>query len=173
MARLSFYIVDSAYCDYLRISDPCVPYTMDKKARRPFVGILIEVNGVNYYAPLSSPKPKHVAMKNQVDFIKIDQGQYGVINLNNMIPIHGNSVTVINPTIKPTDSRQDKDYKNLLANQLTWCNAHKTEILNKTLKLYSIITNGKGYPQLTARCCNFLLDEQNLNIYIQKMGWNK
>lgn len=172
MARLSFYIVDSAYCDFLRKTDPCVPYTMDKKARRPFVGILLEVHGVKYYAPLSSPKPKHLTMKNQVDFIKIDGGQYGVINLNNMIPIHNNSVTVVNPTIQAGDSSADIIYKNLLANQLTWCNAHKTDILDKALKLYRMITSGKGYPQLISRCCNFTLDEQKLGEYSKLKGWN-
>lgn len=172
MARLSFYIVDSAYCDFLRKSDPCVPYTMDKKARRPFVGILLEVNGVNYYAPLSSPKPKHLSMKNQVDFIKIDGGAYGVINLNNMIPIHNNSVTAVNPIIQAGDSAAEVTYKNLLANQLTWCNAHKDEIVNKALKLYNTITKGKGYPQLVSRCCNFTLDEQMLKTYISNNGWD-
>lgn len=172
MARLSFYIVDSTYCDYLRLTDPCVPYTMDKKAKRPFVGILLEVHGVNYYAPLSSPKPKHLTMKNQVDFIKIDGGKYGVINLNNMIPIHSNSVTLVNPTVSVGDSVAEITYKNLLANQLTWCNAHKTEILDKALKLYNKITSGKGYSQLVARCCNFTLDEQKLKEYSKMKGWS-
>lgn len=171
MARLSFYIVDSIYCDYLRKTDPCVPYTMDKKAKRPFVGILLDVNGIKYYAPLSSPKPKHLTMKNQLDFIKIDGGKYGVINLNNMIPIHNNSLTIVNTIIQPSDNQADKDYKNLLMNQLTWCNAHKTDILDKALKLYNIITSGKAYPKLVLRCCNFILDEQKLNEYSKTKGW--
>lgn len=171
MSRLSFYIVDSTYCDYLRKTDPCVPYTMDKKANRPFVGILLQVNGANYYAPLSSPKPKHLAMKNQVDFIKISGGQYGVINLNNMIPIHNNSVRRVNPTVQAGDSQAEITYKNLLANQLTWCNSHKVEILNKAQKLYNMIVTGRGYSQLVARCCNFSLDEQKLNEYCKLNGW--
>ena len=58
----SFYKVDSIYCDYLREEDPRVPYTMDQKASRPFVGIVFDVNGVSYYAPLTSPKPKHLKL---------------------------------------------------------------------------------------------------------------
>ena len=146
---------------------------MDKKANRPFVGILLEVNGINYYAPLSSPKPKHLTMKNQIDFIKIDGGQYGAINLNNMIPIHNNSVTLINPTVLPTDDKANIAYKRLLENQLTWCNSHKDDILNKALKLYNQIINGKGYPQLIARCCNFGMDEQKMSEYIKIKGWNE
>ena len=29
--KFSFYCADDEYCDFLRKSDPCVPYTMDKK----------------------------------------------------------------------------------------------------------------------------------------------
>lgn len=50
-------------------------------------GILFTVNGFHYYAPLTSPKPKHLQMKNQIDFLKINQGQWGAINFNNMIPV--------------------------------------------------------------------------------------
>ena len=129
MERLSFVVVDSAYCDYLRESDLCVPYTMDRKANRPFVGVLLEIHSIPYYAPLSSPKPKHASMKNQIDLLKIDGGRYGVINLNNMIPIHSNSVIQIDLTISPSDLPSDIKYKALLSNQLTWCNANKRLII--------------------------------------------
>ena len=68
-------MVDTTYCDFLRKTDPCVPYTMDKKSIRPFVGIVFSVNGFHYYAPLTSPKPKHLQMKNQIDFLKIKDGE--------------------------------------------------------------------------------------------------
>ena len=73
--NFSFYTVDPAYCDYLRKTDPRVPYTMDKKSIRPFVGIVLTVNDFHYYAPLTSPKPKHLHMKNQIDFLKINKGK--------------------------------------------------------------------------------------------------
>jgi protein AbiQ len=62
---LSFFSVDTAYCEFLRKSDPCVPYTSDKKEKRPFVGIVFTINETGYYAPLTSPKQKHLKMKNQ------------------------------------------------------------------------------------------------------------
>lgn len=135
MERLSFVLVDSAYCDYLREKDSCVPYTMDNKASRPFVGILLHIRGMSYYAPLSSPKQKHLTMKNQIDLLKIDGGKYGVINFNNMIPVHCNSVKRVNLGISPSDSRSEIQYKTLLSNQLTWCNANKETIINKAQKL--------------------------------------
>lgn len=64
--NLSFYTVSSAYCDFLRKTDPCVPFTMDSKSVRPFVGIVFSINGFQYYAPLTSPKKKHLHMKSQI-----------------------------------------------------------------------------------------------------------
>ena len=52
------------------------------------VGVLFKIDSKEYFAPLSSPKPKHLKMKNYVDFFKIDNGLLGVINFNNMIPVN-------------------------------------------------------------------------------------
>lgn len=38
-----------------------------------------------YFAPLSSPKPKHLKLKSKLDFLKIDNGKLGAIN--NMLPV--------------------------------------------------------------------------------------
>ncbi len=45
--NFSFYKVNTAYCDHLRKFDPCVPYTMDQKSIRPFVGIVLKVGAVS------------------------------------------------------------------------------------------------------------------------------
>lgn len=158
--NFSFYIVDSAYCDYLRGTDSHVPYTMDKKSIRPFVGIVFTVNGFHYYAPLTSPKSKHLQMKNQIDFLKINNGKWGAINFNNMIPVSLDNLTKVDMRITDTDSKSEIDYKNLLANQLSWCNSHREIILKQAKKLYYTIVQGKAWSNLSGRCCNFALDEQ-------------
>ena len=63
--------IDTKYCDYLRLYDNKVPYNFENKALRPFVGVLFEVNSCKYFAPLSSPKPKHLKMKNTIDFLNL------------------------------------------------------------------------------------------------------
>lgn len=165
-----FYQADTAYCDFLRKSDPCVPYTMDKKSTRPFVGIVFTINGYHYYAPLTSPKPKHLTMKNQIDFLKINNGIWGAINFNNMIPIHINCLQPIDMKVFPSDDKTTIDYKNLLTNQLSWCN--KTEntafITGKAQKLYETITKKTAWPQLVQRCCNFTVDETQYLIYCKE-----
>ncbi|MBQ7371642.1 MAG: type III toxin-antitoxin system ToxN/AbiQ family toxin [Blautia sp.] len=163
--HLSFYVVDSEYCNFLRKSDPLVPHTMDHKSSRPFVGIIFMIKDFHYYAPLTSPKSKHLKMKNQVDFMKINHGEWGAINFNNMIPVPDDCLHKVNLKICESDSRQDVAYKNLLANQLSWCNSHREQILKQAKKLYWMIMNEKSSQKLAQRCCNFRQNEQQCLIY--------
>ena len=78
--------IDSDYCDYLRKFDKRVCFNAGVKDLRPFIGVLFIVEGHEYYAPLSSPKPKNKHLKNTLDLVKIDNGRLGVVNLNNMLP---------------------------------------------------------------------------------------
>lgn len=55
--------IDYKYCDYLRMFDSKVPYNAGSKELRPFVGILFMIDDMEYFAPLSSPKPKHKIIK--------------------------------------------------------------------------------------------------------------
>jgi protein AbiQ len=169
--KLSFYRAEAGYCDFLRQSDACVPYTYDKKETRPFVGILLTVAGMDYYAPLASPKLKHQKMKNQVDFLKINRGIWGAINFNNMIPIHPQCLIPVELHVLSTDLKSDIDYKNLLSNQLSWCNANKEQITRQAAKLYLLITSGKARPELARRCCNFRVDEQQYRAYGELQGF--
>lgn len=85
LKRLKIYFIDSEYIEYLRKYDERVAY--NKIPNRPYIGVVYTYNNFNYFAPLSSPKPKHVIMSNNViDIFKINDGKFGVINLNNMIP---------------------------------------------------------------------------------------
>ena len=132
--NFSFYMVDSAYCDYF-----------------------------------TSPKPKHIHMKNQIDFLKINHGEWGVINFNNMIPVSFENLTKVKIRILDSDSKPDIDYKNLLSNQLSWCNSHRNIILKQAEKLYYTIVQGKAWGNLSNLCCNFVLDEKQCLEYKQEL----
>ena len=145
--------VEYNYLDYLRQYDHKV--SKDPTQRRKFIGILFEVNGHAYCAPMSSPKPKHLRIANDApDVIKIDQGQLGIINLNNMIP-------VIPSAIFPIDISQipDPQYRELLRKQSRFIRAHEPTIMKKAIRLYRIVISGKQ-PTLNDRCCHFSLLEQ-------------
>lgn len=104
-------------------------------------------------------------MKNQVDFHKINRGEWGAVNFNNMIPVPSECLAKVQMKILDTDSAQETAYKNLLSNQLSWCNANRETILKQAQKLYQIITGGRAWGNLAGRCCNFALDEKYCKAY--------
>ena len=87
--------VDYKYCDYLRQFDSKVSYNAGNKELRPFIRILFAVEGCEYFVPLSSPKVKHINMKNNLDVVKIDGGRYRIVNFNNMIPVTSNTMNCL------------------------------------------------------------------------------
>lgn len=151
--RLNLYTVDSNYFDFLRKFEPRVPFV---KENRPFLGIVLQVNYRNYFAPLSSPKEKHIIMHEQRDLIKIDEGELGVINLNNMIPIPMSRCIRIN-----LDNITDNKYRTLLKKQFIWCNKNSKEITKTAEKLYnSVCYSDNKDSMLKKRCCDFKLLER-------------
>lgn len=54
-----------------------------------YMALFLNLMKLEYPLPtiLTFPKKKHKVMKNDIDFRKIDGGNLGAINLNNMIPV--------------------------------------------------------------------------------------
>lgn len=156
--------VNSNYCDFLRKYDKRVPYNAGEKELRPFIGILFEIENCQYFAPLSSPKPKHIKLLNTLDLIKIDGGKLGVINLNNMLPVHNNNYELIDLD-KTNDKRFNHSRIILLRNQLRWLNTNKVEIYKKSTILYKKYVNGLLPVNVMNRCCDFKLLEEKCREY--------
>ncbi len=178
--RLNLYILDISYVEYLSNVDNRVMSTSphDHKENRPFVAIVIIMNDKKYCIPLTSPKPKHERMKNDVDFHKLyDKRQHyiGALNLNNMIPVSEEHLMLINIKPSKNDNYQQRRYKELLNNQLDWCNKNISKISKKANKLYRMVTETpEKYSRLVSRCCDFkkleealskLLEQQEANTY--------
>ena len=119
---MRLYHVSDTYIQYLKQFDERVPD--NKNQKRPYVGIVVEVGGVTYYAPLSSPKPKHLKMKNGKDFRKINKGVYGAINFNNMIPVPVEELLLID-----FNAIQDKQYRRLLQHQYEYIKEDEANII--------------------------------------------
>ena len=85
MKNLKIYYISESYINYLRQFDKNVAY--NKNTTRPYIGIVYTYNNYNYFAPLASPKPKHININPKaIDIYKIKDGELGVVNINNMIP---------------------------------------------------------------------------------------
>ena len=162
--NLKIVRIDSNYCDFLRKYDNRVIYNKNDKELRPFIGILFTIDDYEYFAPLSSPKPKHKKMKNTLDFFKIKDGELGAVNFNNMIPVKEKNYSLINLNEK-VKTIEEMKYQKMLREQLLWLNANYYQIKNKSMKLYNLYNNGKLPENIKSRCCNFKLLEEKSEEY--------
>ena len=158
--------IDSDYCDYLRRFDERVPYNFKQKDLRPFVGVLFTVDNYKYFAPLSSPKQKHLKMKNKLDFLKIDDGKLGAINFNNMFPVNDKNVILLDLNAK-FDSVKKQQYYKLLKKQIFWLNRNLDKLYNQSKELYLKYLDNTLAPSIFARCCDFKLLETKCEEYNQ------
>ena len=83
--RIRIYEIQYEYIQYLSLYQKHIFSHKDGKSNRKYIGIVVEINGMKYFAPLSSYKDKHKKMRETVDFIKIKD--YAVININTMVPV--------------------------------------------------------------------------------------
>ena len=156
--------IDYKYCDYLRKFDNKVAYNSGSKEMRPFIGILFVVNEYEYFAPLSSPKVKHIHMKNNIDIVKIDKGRYGVVNFNNMITVTPNNYELFDLNATPKNTYELK-WQNLLKSQLLWLNKNIKNVKGKAFRLYEKYKSNKLDERIKSRCCNFILLEEKCKEY--------
>ena len=154
--------LDTEYCNYLRKFDDRVPYNYGRKELRPFVGVLFEVNNCKYFAPLSSPKPKHLKLKSKLDFLKIDNGKLGAINFNNMLPVTEKNIIKLDLN-KKCSTKQEEKYIKLLKDQIYWLNRNDEKLYNRAKKLYDKYVTGILNLNIAKRCCNFKLLEEKCN----------
>ena len=162
--RLQIVKINSEYCNYLRKFDNKVPYNAGTKELRPFIGVLFSIERQEYFAPLSSPKVKHKTLKNTLDLIKIDKGNYGIINFNNMIPVTKDDYEIFDLNKKSNDKKEIFRIE-LLKNQLRWLTTNRKEIYTKSKLLYSLYKTGKLPKNVKDRCCNFILLEEKCRLY--------
>lgn len=160
---MELYYIDSSYCHYLRCYDALVPYNEGVK-KRPFIGVVIMIHSISFFAPLTSPKPKHRRMGNQIDFLKIDGGRLGAVNLNNMIPVQKG---LYHKVSFRSDSLNA--YTALLHRQLHWCILHQKEINEQANLLFQAVILRQAPPSVLNRCCDFYQDMLRLQLYCGQM----
>ena len=120
-SRIRIYEIKNEYIRYLGNYQKHIFGQTEGEKRRKHIGVVLEIQGVKYYAPLSSYKTKHKKMKETIDFLKIKE--WAVINLNNMIPVPESQIVEI-------DINQEKDpsYRYLLQAESREVNRQKNRI---------------------------------------------
>lgn len=156
MENIKFYTVDNKYVDYLL---PYAPHLFHNKKpeqlnERKYIGIIFQVNGMDYFAPLSSFKShKHTTMKESLDFLKVKN--YAVINLNNMFPVPNGKYTYV-------DIQQENDlpYKTLLQAEYRYIKSIQDKIRKNAAILYEHRCKFEDTTALGKRCNDFLALEK-------------
>ena len=160
---IKLYEVNPYYIDYLV---PYAPHLFQNKQpgqynERKYIGVVLSIQNMNYFAPLSSFKPKHEKMKNGLDFIKI--GNYAVININNMLPVpEGEFAYVDIPSVK------DIQYRKLLQTEYRIIRKMQDKIRNQAAEVYKHKMKQGNATALAKRCNDFLLLEEKCKQFMTK-----
>lgn len=181
MKELNFYYIDLKYIRDLSKADDNVMSISPQRSKqdRPFVGVVVLMNGRKYCIPLTSPKDKFKSMKSQVDFIKVfdesrrdDNGNYkliGVLNINNMIPVNETVIRKVDLAIHDKDKTEIKVHKQLMQKQLKWCREHVEIIENRANKVYDLVVNHPDKnKRLVKRSSHFEILEKAAEKYCRK-----
>jgi len=165
MDKLNFYTVDVEYVQYLQKAEkdkrgftrvPNMAYS-DKYKQKFLCGIVLQVNNVDYYVPVTSYKQQ----KPDNYLIVADNGQtVGSLRFNYMFPVPKKLVA-----IRIIDEEQDRAYRALLAQELRYCIKNHSIIQNLAERTYKRVLLGKDLG-LVANSCDFLLLEQKCSEYI-------
>jgi protein AbiQ len=164
MPQFKIVHIDSAYIEHLHKVDKRVQF--NKGMRRPYVGVVLDVGGTQYFVPLESPKPNHAHIKAGGPVLKLQGGKFGIMGFNNMIPVETRCLVLFDISLEP-----DRQYRNLLYNQLDFCNDNHKLIMNRAENTYRKQTGGdKFYRKI---CCDFKRLEQAMGLFKKKTTYSK
>jgi len=152
---LKLYEISPLYIKYLAQYQKHIFWSDGNKATRKYIGIVLQIDEMSYFAPLSSFKPKHNKMKESVDLIKIRN--IAVININNMVPVPNGEYHLV-------DIRgiKDQQYRYLLQAENREINRLRDRIIKNARIVYNHkIRNGistalarrtNDFKQLEKKC---------------------
>lgn len=122
-------------------------------------GIVLEISGVKYYAPIS-----HKTNKQQTNLQIFDNNKViSTIRFSFMIPAFNDVLTYKN--FKEV-AKSDPNYANLLHAEYNYCSSHIKDIKDKALSVYKIGCN-KNH-RLNYTCCDFKKLEEHYMSYKNK-----
>lgn len=169
--RFKLYNINMKYIRNLHNVDDNVPSVSPQisKQFRPFLGIVVLINGSKFCIPLTSNSGKKnknfESMRENITFRKIRDKNGKVLaalNLNNMIPVHDEYVTEIDLKIHPKDSPELIRWKKLCTKELDWCQSNQNEIERLANELYRVYSSDETFGKRKI-CLNFPALEKKCN----------
>lgn len=156
---IQFYDIDEAYASYLRNFDHQVPRIAYNTNNKFACGVVLCINGCNYFAPISSQTAKQ---RTNILIRDKDGNAISSIKFSYMIPAPSS-------TVKRKDfsaiRKIDPLYADLLQEEYAFCKKHEQDIRTKAMSVYKIGCND-NHP-LNYACCKFPLLEEKCKAYLQ------
>lgn len=151
---IKFYDVDEDYVKFLQTIDgkiPNIKYSSSNNDK--FVcGVVLTINGHNYYAPIS-----HFATKQRTTLQIIDNNRpIATIRFSFMFPALD---SVLSKKDFSAIRKSDAKYADLLNAEYQFCKSNYDNIIKKALSVYNIGCN-KNHV-LNYNCCDFKKLEEN------------
>jgi len=146
---LDFYEASADYISYLLRFDSKVPrvdYSATSKHDRFLCGIVLYVNGQDYFAPISS-----FATQQRTNLIiKNEEGKtLSSIRFSFMIPVPPGAITVKRIKDEPSPT-----YRRLLDWELQFCRKNAKAIYRLAKFVYNTVAENKD-PIMVKNCCDF------------------
>ena len=170
---MKLYSISEKYITYLQKTDSRVLSNHAIKPTRKYLGLKLELNGFNYFLPLSSPDSADYDRNNNPRktilpiYRMFDHNKrlLGKILINNMIPVPDSELEYYD-----IHKETDRKYKTL--KELRIISANKDTIINNAEKLYEQKEKNinKGYLNATVE---FNALEQACDIFIKQQSINK
>ena len=156
---MKLYTIDDEYVEYMSQFDDKIAFNKGKT--RPYVGIVLEINKIQYFAPLYSPKPQHSKYKENPSFIRIEGGKLGIIRFSTMIPVPKECIKLLEV------EKQEEKYRMLLKQQIIYINSNEDKIYKKAKSIYESVTKHTN-PFLVEISCDFKLLEKHCEKFKNK-----
>jgi protein AbiQ len=168
--RFKLYNVNIKYIRNLHRVDDHVPSVSPQigKQARPFLGIVVLINGSKFCIPLSSNSGRKnkdfESMRENITFRKVrdkNGKMLAALNLNNMIPVREEYITELDLKIRTNDEPETIRRKKLCIKELNWCQSNQNEIERLANELYRIYSSDEpfckrkiclNFPALEAEC---------------------
>lgn len=145
-------MLNEKYVKYLQSIDRQIPNISYDSNNKFICGIVLDINGFNYYAPISSNRQKQ---RTNLPILDKHNRVVATIRFCFMFPVPLSVLTEMNfKLINSTDSK----YADLLSIEYNYCTLSEARILAKAKSVYEIGCNKAHKFNYT--CCDFKLLEK-------------
>ena len=170
--ELYFYYITEDYIDFLKKYETakrgftCVPNAQYWNTNKFTFGAVLEVNGEQYFVPVSSydKKQQDVILMTDKNPKNKSNKILGSLRLAYMIPVPKSCIIKVDINKMPTEYSRVH-----VSKELAFCRRNRDKIQKQAQKTYDRVVS-KQFPELTRNSCDFKLLEQAYIIYCQENG---